>query len=130
VAVAVEAGADYHIRLVESAEQGVQVARIMLTVRVDLDDDVVVTPLRKAEPRAHRTPDAQVVGQRQDLCAGPAGDTGGVIGRAVVHHEDVRVRSHLAHFFDDVADRRLFVPRRDDDEQPARTREWHAAHSV
>ena len=99
----------------------------MLTVGVDLDDDVVVTPLRKAEPRAHRTPDAQVVGQRQDLCAGPAGDTGGVIGRAVVHHEDVRVRSHLAHFFDDVADRRLFVPRRDDDEQPARTREWHEA---
>ncbi len=130
MAVAVEAGADHHVRLVESAEQGVQVARIMLTVGIDLDDDVVVTPLREAEPRAHRTPDAQVAGQRQDRCAGPAGDTGGVIGRAVVDHKHVRVRSHLAHFFDDVADRRLFVPRRDDDEQSACTREWHVAQRM
>ena len=67
-------------------------AGIVLAVAVDLDHVVVAVLLRVREARLYRAADAEVERETQHPGAGLLGARGGVVGRAVVDHDDVEVR--------------------------------------
>lgn len=91
----------------------------VLTVRVELDERVVVVPRRVLESRAHRGADTEIDGVAKHPHAGRGGDLRGAIARAVVDHDDVLDRMVIGERMQDRPDRRLLVVRGDRDQHAA-----------
>ena len=75
-------------RVLEAAQLG----RVVLAVTVDLGHPLVAVVVGKDEARLHRTADAEVERQPDDLGAGLLGEHRSRVGRPVIDNEDVELR--------------------------------------
>ena len=107
-----ESRADHDVGVGEAVEHPIEIGGIVLAVGVDLGHCLIAVAPGEEERGAHGTPDSHVERQRHHRGARLGGQCGGGIGRAVVHHEDVRVGSVLTNLHDDVGYRPLLVPGR------------------
>ena len=108
-----------HVQLrigVQALEQVVHVARIVLSVAVDLHRHVVAALARVDVAALHGPPDAQVEGHAQHGGARPHGALGGGVARAVVDHHHVEVRRPAVDRLDRRGDRAYLVVRWNDGE--------------
>ncbi len=98
-----ETGADDHLGarlVVELGQQKFDVARIVLTVGVDLEQDVVSLGLGHPEPDPHGAADAQGERVGDHLRPRLPSQFARAVARAVVDHQDGGVRDgglHLLH---------------------------------
>ena len=96
----------------------VNLAGIVLAVRVKLARILVAHAPRVLEAGAHRATDPQVERQVKDGHTRGTGDIGSRVRRPVGDHEDVREgRLFSLHHLEDITEHLLLVPRRDNDEQ-------------
>ena len=115
-----ETRADDDVRVLTRGRlyERLNLARIVLAVRVELTRILVAHAPRVLEAGAHRATDPQVERQVKDGHARGARDIGGRVRRPVGDHEDVREgRLFSLHHLEDITEHLLLVPRRDNDEQ-------------
>ena len=96
----------------ESGDLGRQV----LTVGIALDNCLVTALHGIPESAAQGSADTEIDGETHHLCAGGRRNSARRILGSVVNHEDIEPES--SETADDVPNRELLVPCRDDDEQP------------
>ncbi len=120
VAFAGEARADHHVRALEGGRlnEGLDLRRVVLSVRVELAGVLVPHALGVLEAGAHGSADPQVERQVKHGHPGRARDVGGRVRGPVGYDQDVREgRFFNLHGFEDAREHLLFVPRGDDDEE-------------
>lgn len=115
-AFAGESRADHEVGVVETREELRNGRRIVLSVGVDLDHDVVAVRERVLEAEPHRAADSKVHREVGDDGSGGTRDRCGVVSRSVVHHEASGAGESVSDLGDDVTDRLPLVERGHDDE--------------
>ena len=67
----------------------------MLPISIDLDGPLVVVPKRVDQPCLHSAPDAQIIGEADDVCSFASGHCGRLICGPVIDHGHVCLRKGL-----------------------------------
>ena len=111
-----KAGAHDDIGSVEAAEYSIEIGRVMLAISVDLNHRLIPLALGVKEGRAHSAANPDIEGKRHYGGPGLLRTQCCVVGRTIVHDEDVGVGAVLANLGDDVGDRTLLIPGRDRNE--------------
>ena len=99
-----------------------QLARVVLSVSIDLGHVVVAVLTGVDEAGLNRSADPEVEGKAKHLSAAPLAQIRRVVGGAVIDHQQIELRSTLAELFHDVCHRRGLVVGRDHGEIGARLR--------
>src|SRR4051812_11348735 len=98
VPVAGEAVSDDHVCVRKSLYKTRHQSWIVLSVRVNLNDGVVVAAQGELEPRPHGATDTQIERQRRHVGANLASQGGSGVRRAVVHDEYIQSKGlNLCH---------------------------------
>ncbi len=115
-----EARADDQVgpALEDRLEHLADLARIVLSVAVDLDRELEAVLERVLVARLHGAADADVEGQIQKTGAGACRNGSGLVAGGVVHDHDVQLGLGRADLFDHSLDAGLLVVGRDDRERP------------
>ena len=95
-----------------------QLRRVVLSVAVDLDRDVVAVLECEAIARLHRAADTEVEGEAKHVGTAIGSDTRGAVRGAVVDHDDVEARIERAELVDHAADGLFLVQCRNDRDPP------------
>lgn len=125
-----ESGTNGNVGLRQAFEDPFDVAGVVLAVSVHLDRPVVVQALGVFEPRAHRSPNAHVVGQLQNARARGARNARGVVRRTVVDDQQVVGGHGGLKLTDRRPDDFFLIPCGHDDEAAQRgVSVWNFSHS-
>lgn len=104
--------------MIQRLDERPDAGRIVLSIRVDLDDVVKSVCEGVGEAEAHRTPDPEIEGKPGNLGARFPRDFRSLVCRTVVDHEASDAWKGLVNLVDDSRNRRILVERRHDDEGP------------
>ena len=106
-----EPRAHHDVRFIQPIDQLVEIRRIMLTIRVDLDYRLVPLPLGEQESGPHGTTHTDVEGQGRNIGPSLASKTCRGVRRPVIHNEHTALGVVILDLRDHFRDGALLIPR-------------------